>query len=111
MGSLAELALRGRAALEAGDLGELASLMNQNFALRRQLFGDEALGATNLEMVAVAVSVGAAAKLSGSGGAVVALCPEGPRQERLLAEACERAGFACERVEVAPPNFTVNDFD
>lgn len=109
MASLAELALRGRAALEAGDAAGLASLMRQDFALRRQLFGDEALGAKNLALVEAAASVGAAAKLSGSGGAVVALCPRGPHQEQQLAEACQRAGFVCERVQVAPSNFTVND--
>jgi hypothetical protein len=41
----------------------------------RQIFGDEALGALNIKKVEVARNVGAAAKFTGSGGAVVAFCP------------------------------------
>jgi len=48
------------------------------------MFGDAALGALNLQMIATARSVGAAAKFTGSGGAIVALCPQGEEQERLL---------------------------
>jgi glucuronokinase len=52
----------------------------------------------------VAESVGAAAKLTGSGGAVVVLCPEGPAQERRLAEACAKEGLICIKAEVGPVN-------
>jgi len=53
------------------------------------MFGDAALGDTNLSMIATARSVGAAAKFTGSGGAVVALCPDGQQQEqRLQGELC-----------------------
>lgn len=52
--------------------------------LRRQMFGDAALGETNLAMIAAARSVGAAAKFTGSGGAIVALCPQGAEQEQRL---------------------------
>jgi glucuronokinase len=48
------------------------------------MFGDSALGETNLAMIAVARSVGAAAKFTGSGGAIVALCPNGVQQEEQL---------------------------
>lgn len=48
------------------------------------MFGDAALGELNLKMVAAARSVGAAAKFTGSGGAIVAYCPMGEEQEMLL---------------------------
>lgn len=54
----------------------------------RQMFGDAALGQTNLDMIATARSVGAAAKFTGSGGAIVALCPQGDEQEQQLQGAC-----------------------
>lgn len=48
------------------------------------MFGDAALGALNLKMIATARSVGAAAKFTGSGGAIVCFCPLGEGQEALL---------------------------
>lgn len=61
------------------------------------MFGDAALGATNLAMIATSRSVGAAAKFTGSGGAVVALCPQGAQQEQQL------QGEASERRELGRP--------
>jgi len=42
----------------------------------------------------------AAAKFTGSGGAIVALCPEGEAQEFGLKAACQREGFVCVPVQV-----------
>ena len=72
MAEVASLADSGRALL----LGEEASLswpslFRRNFALRRQMFGESALGAQNLRMVDLAESHGFAAKFCGSGGAAV----------------------------------------
>lgn len=47
-----------REALEAGNDSMLAHLMDRNFDLRRSMFGDAALGATNLQMIDLARSVG-----------------------------------------------------
>ena len=102
MQELAALAFEGREALQAGDAHRLAGLMRRNFELRRTVLGDAVVGAANLATVAVAHSVGAAAKLPGSGGAVVALCPDGAEQADALAAACAQAGLLCERVEVGP---------
>jgi glucuronokinase len=68
----------------------------------RQMFGGEALGALNIKMVDVARSVGAAAKFTGSGGAVVAFCPDGPTQVSLLESECKNAGFTFEKISVVP---------
>mmetsp|Transcript_17503 Transcript_17503/g.51850 ORF Transcript_17503/g.51850 Transcript_17503/m.51850 type:complete len:165 (-) Transcript_17503:441-935(-) len=74
MRGFADITERGRAALAAGNIGALADLMDENFALRRKLYTDAALGKANLEMAAIAARHNAAAKFSGSGGAVVGLC-------------------------------------
>lgn len=78
---------------------DLASLMDQNFAVRRRVYGDEALGERNLEMLQTAKGVGASAKFCGSGGCVLALCPGGEDQSvkllgtlLMLARCCR---FSC----------------
>ncbi|CAI5466083.1 unnamed protein product [Closterium sp. Yama58-4] len=68
----------------------------------RQMFGDEVLGKLNLSMVQAARAVGAAAKFTGSGGAVVAFCPEGEQQRAMLDNACREKGFCVVDVQVAP---------
>lgn len=73
------------------------------------MFGDDALGEMNLKMVEIAREVGAASKFTGSGGAVVAFCPAGPLQVELLQEACEKAGFIIQPVQVA--SSFLNDMD
>ena len=103
MAQVAALAPAGRAALERRDAARLAALMDANFELRRGLFGDAALGARNVAMVRTAQRCGAGAKFCGSGGAVVAVCPEGPAQEEQLARDCAAAGLRCERVRVRRP--------
>ncbi|KAI5651164.1 hypothetical protein M9H77_37169 [Catharanthus roseus] len=102
MKEVADIALEGRTALLEKDYSRLAMLMNRNFDLRRAMFGDDALGALNIEMVETARSVGAASKFTGSGGAVVVFCPDGPSQVKLLEDACEKAGFVVQPVNVAP---------
>ncbi|CAI5509066.1 unnamed protein product [Closterium sp. Naga37s-1] len=121
MADVAALAEEGRDALVARDWGKLARLMDRNFDLRRQMFGDEVLGVVimsmvqaaramfgdevlgevNLSMVQAARAVGAAAKFTGSGGAVVAFCPEGEQQRARLVEACREKGFCVVNAQVA----------
>lgn len=109
MKEVANLALEGRTALLEKDHSKFAELMNRNFDLRRVMFGEEALGAMNIDMVEVARKVGAASKFTGSGGAVIVYCPEGPSQVKLLEEACQAAGFIIQPVEVVPS--FLNDVD
>ncbi|KAK9156322.1 hypothetical protein Sjap_003802 [Stephania japonica] len=56
MNKVADIALEGWGALPEKNYSKLAALMNQNFDLRRDMFGDDALGSTNIEMVEVARS-------------------------------------------------------
>ncbi|KAJ4762041.1 Glucuronokinase G [Rhynchospora pubera] len=102
MNEVAGLAEKGKTVLLEKNYKELVNIMNRNFDLRRQMFGDKALGALNIKMVEVARSVGAAAKFTGSGGAVVAFCPEGSTQVSLLESACKEAGFTLQKISVVP---------
>lgn len=77
--------------------------------LCRRMFGDECLGALNIEMVEVARRVRAASKFTGSGGAVVAFCPEGPPQVKRLEDECRKAGFSIQAIQVVPS--CLNDED
>ena len=51
----------------------LAEAMSANFALRRRVYGEAALGEANLKMIAVAEEAGLPVKFPGSGGAVVGM--------------------------------------
>lgn len=68
------------------------------------MFGDEVLGKMNIDMVETARHVGAGCKFTGSGGAVIALCPHGDHQAEKLRSACELAGFAVQLAVLGPPN-------
>jgi glucuronokinase len=109
MAEIAKLAEEGRTALLKKDYSNLKELMNRNFDLRRSMFGDECLGAMNIEMVEVARKIGAAAKFTGSGGAVVVFCPEGPSQVKLLEEECRKSGFIVEPVKLVPTRLSSSD--
>ena len=52
----------------------LSSTLTSILALRRKIFTDPCLGAANLKMAAIAKKHNSAAKLPGSGGAVIGLC-------------------------------------
>ena len=96
MKEIAELALSARQALKAGQTDLLGELMNKNFDLRRRLYGDDHLGAINLEMISIARELGLPAKLPGSGGAIVGICSD----ERLpeVQKKFQQHGYACCRV-------------
>lgn len=76
----------------------------------RRMFGDDVLGALNIEMVDVARRFGAASKFTGSGGAVIAFCPDGPSQVKHLEDACQKAGFIIQPVDVKPSCLSDIDF-
>eukprot|EP00198_Chlamydomonas_reinhardtii_P010397 XP_001699734.1 predicted protein [Chlamydomonas reinhardtii] len=81
---------------------QLAQLMCANFDLRHALFGDDVLGARNLRMVELAKSVGAGVNFTGSGGAVVVFCKDGPQQAEALRAAAEAEGFTLVAAQVGP---------
>ncbi|XP_057828677.1 glucuronokinase 1 isoform X2 [Cryptomeria japonica] len=109
MEEIAGLASQGRDALLEKDYYKLAKLMDRNFDLRRLMFGDGALGLININMVETARSVGAACKFTGSGGAVIAFCPNGSSQVRELQDACHKAGYIIQPALVVPPLLSDTD--
>ena len=83
----------------------LAPILSANFAARRKMFTDAGLGDENIRMIKLCQSVGAGAKFTGSGGAVVACCPDGVEQEARLKATVTKAGFSIAQVELAPREF------
>ncbi|EDQ91895.1 uncharacterized protein MONBRDRAFT_14509 [Monosiga brevicollis MX1] len=92
MKRFASFAEEAKQAIEEGDHGRLADLMDANFSLRREIYGDACLGEANLRMVSIAKSFNSAVKFPGSGGAVVGLCRDASRLQDLR-EAFEAEGF------------------
>nr|XP_015192847.1 PREDICTED: uncharacterized protein LOC102683076 [Lepisosteus oculatus] len=76
---------------------------------RRSVYTDECLGQGNLKMVELARQFGSAAKLPGSGGAVVGLCLD-PHKLGELKRAFQEAGCVfCQVVPYDPSSSTVQD--
>lgn len=63
-----ELTEKGKEALESGDFEKLAGYINRNFDIRRSVM---TISEKNILMVEIARSVGASAKFTGSGGAII----------------------------------------
>jgi galactokinase/mevalonate kinase-like predicted kinase len=90
MAELAGAARGARDALLAGDVVGFAACVDRTFDLRRRVIS---LDPRCVEMIELARSCGAGANYTGSGGAIVAVCPESGQVEeveRALSEAsCE----------------------
>lgn len=76
----AELSDKALAAMKSKDYALLSELMNDNFDMRATLYR---LSEGNLRMVHAAREAGASAKFSGSGGAIVGVCPDDATFARL----------------------------
>jgi glucuronokinase len=68
MERFAELTGRVRELLECGEIDKIGGLLNENFDLRRSIID---ISRENVAMVEAARAVGASAKFTGSGGAVI----------------------------------------
>ena len=73
MRTFADYASSFRFVMENGDAERIKELMNQNFDLRRRIFGDIVIGSKNLEMIEIARRYGCPAKFAGSSGAVIGI--------------------------------------
>lgn len=94
----ANLAQRVRDMLIAGEGTKIGPLLNENFDLRRRLYK---LSAGNIDMVETARSVGASAKFTGSGGAIVGTY-EGESMFADLKAALEPKGYAVLKPQILP---------
>ncbi len=101
MNEIAALADAGCEALEQRGFDTLGELMNRNFDLRRRLYGEEAIGAQNLQMIEIARRHGLPAKFPGSGGAIVGIYDDPERVQRTRA-ALEQAGYHFTLVKPTP---------
>lgn len=109
MKHFADLTVKAREAMERRDHAGLADLMDENFATRRKLYGDAALGKNNLRMTELCQMNGAAVKFPGSGGAVLGLCrPASAGEARKpldrVRDALEAEGFVLCPLEPVMPD-------
>lgn len=98
MRMFAELAYRAYAAYSIANYEKLDTVMRKNWQLRLELYGDELIGADNIEMVAIANKYGCSAKLPGSGGAVIGLYDSEETYQKLYVDYKEH-GYHCIKVE------------
>lgn len=99
IGHLRDCANQGRKAIESENLAQLASLIDTNFDLRQELFGEEALGET-LTAVKLARSLGSCAKQCGSGGSIFGIIPDADFAEIAAAAFSEIGWSFCDDIEV-----------
>lgn len=83
MKEFANLTDQAKKAIESGNITQLMELMNNNFNLRKKIYGKAALGRKNLMMIRIARSHGAACKFPGSGGAIVGMCPNKETRKKM----------------------------
>ena len=95
---IADIAAEGREALLAGDTAALGDLMNENFDLRS---GIMEISEVSRQMIERARSVGAAAKFTGSGGAIIGICRDDATFSRLK-EVLEPLEVAVIRPRITP---------
>ncbi len=92
----ASLTDRVRDALDAKRFADIAPLLNRNFDLRCEVCG-EAVSPKNRRMVELARSVGASAKFTGSGGAIIGTYEDEAMFEKL------RAILRQEKIDILKP--------
>ena len=94
----ANLAQRVRDMLLDGQGARIGPLLNENFDLRRRLYK---ISAGNVDMVETARGLGASAKFTGSGGAIVGTY-EGEDMFQALVKAMEPKGIAVVKPQILP---------
>ena len=94
----AGLAERVKELLLTGQGRSIGPLLNENFDLRRRLYK---IGKGNLDMVEAARSVGASAKFTGSGGAIVGTYEDDAMFQKLC-QSLDPLGIAVIRPQILP---------
>jgi glucuronokinase len=77
----AELTVKGMDALKKGDMVQLAGYINRNFDLRKSVMN---ISEKNIQMVETARRLGASAKFTGSGGAIIGTYENNEMYEKLV---------------------------
>jgi glucuronokinase len=106
MAQFASFTEEAKVAIQSKDWEALGILMNKNFQLRRDIYGDECLGTDNLRMKSIADSFDCPAKFPGSGGAMVGMCLHGDAKMKELKHAMETEGFVFTKIlpNIQAPN-------
>jgi len=65
MKEFASYAESAKEAISSSNWSKLGDLMAKNFALRRKIYGDPAVGQNNLRMIQIGAKVGASCKFPG----------------------------------------------
>jgi glucuronokinase len=104
MQSLGELADRAVECLSKNDKKGLGVLMDQNFSIRRDIYGDDVVGDLNIEMANLASSLGLSSKFTGSGGALLCLNKSGEgwlsvEEEETAVKMFQKHGFKFIRIQ------------
>ncbi len=94
----ADLTVKLRAAIDAGDRPAMHRILNANFDKRASLYD---VGEGNRDMVMTARKTGASAKFAGSGGAIVGIYDDEAMYTKLV-EAFEPKGIRVIKPELAP---------
>jgi len=77
----AELTVKGMEALKRSDMSELSGYINRNFDIRKSVMN---ISDKNIQMVETARNVGASAKFTGSGGAIIGTYENEKMYDRLV---------------------------
>ncbi len=97
MYQLAEMAKGALLAVERQQAKSLGHIMDANFQLRLDLYGEDKIGEDNMTMRRIALQNDCSAKLPGSGGAIVGLYYEDKQYDALM-QAYRDNGFECVKV-------------
>ena len=94
-----QITVEFKEALKTGDCKRMNELMNENFDLRRKTIH---VSQGNIEMVELARSVGASAKFTGSGGAII-----GIYEDEIMFNQLKNT-LGARGIEVIKPNIVIN---
>ena len=81
LNQIADLAAKGREAIENGDVEQLNCLINKNFDLRSKIMR---ISPDNQELIQTARACGASAKFAGSGGSIIGIYTDNNMLNRLI---------------------------
>ncbi|TSC93571.1 MAG: glucuronokinase 1-like [Candidatus Berkelbacteria bacterium Athens1014_28] len=96
---LGEIGYHARNAFMTGDWFELGGMMTATAEKRIEIYGEEVLGPLNMAIVEACRAAGVYWNFTGSGGAVVAMLPEGDESfDRLKIEVEKRGNFEIYRL-------------
>nr|CAB3254094.1 transcription factor protein [Phallusia mammillata] len=102
MKQFSDLTTQAWECVEKDDWVSFAKLMDQNFDLRKNIYGEKCLGQRNLEMIEIARKYSSSGKFPGSGGAVVGICHDEEKKVMLKKELQSKGFVYCDIVPFFP---------